>query len=195
MDFMRSNQSDRMGNQVIRVRDALIEEVVQDRNVGYVTISYGEMGKFNMIHILVVQLLVGRDTVLQNQFGQEILLRDLKKGMSVDAEFSSAMTASEPPQARAFRIVALRENDFSNIIVDRVMLVDTDNSFFITGNTNDINSQIRFNVTDTTIILNQRGNRICLCSLRPGQMVRVEHASFMTFSIPPQTTAYHVRII
>lgn len=192
---MNLNQRNRSGNHAIRVRDALIEEIVQNRNSGYITISYGEMGEFNMTHMIVVQLLLGPDTVIQNQFGQEMQLRDLEKGMVVDAEFSSAMTASIPPQARAFKIIALNKNNSSNTIVDRVILVNTNNSFFITGNVNDINSQIRFIVTKNTIILNQRGNRICLCSIRPGQMVRVEHASFMTFSIPPQTTAYRVQII
>lgn len=192
---MSTNQRNRTGNNVIRVRDALIEEIFRDRNAGYVTISYGVMGEFNMIHMNVVQLLVGQDTVIQNQFGQELLFRDLKKGMSVNAEFSSAMTASIPPQARAFKIVTLNQNNSSNVIVDRVVQVDAKNRFFITGNANNINSQIRFSVNDATIILNQRGNRICLCSMRPGQRVRVEHASAMTFSIPPQTLAYRVQIL
>lgn len=190
---MRNHRSGK--NHVIRVRDALIEEVVQDRNAGYVTISYGEMGKFNMIHINVVQLLVGQATMIQNQFGQEMLLRDLKKGMTVNAEFSKAMTTSQPPQARAYKIVAMTENTNFNTITDRVIMVDADNSYFITGNENDINSQIRFNVSSETLILDRRGNRVCLCSIRIGQMVRVEYATFMTLSIPPQTTAYTVQIV
>ena len=66
-----------------------------------------------------------------------------------------------------------------NIKVDRVIMVDIDNSFFITGNANDITSQIRFQVTPATIILNRRGNRICLCNLRLGQMVRVQHGYYI----------------
>lgn len=179
----------------MRVRDALIEEIVQDRNAGYVTISYGEIGDFNMIHVKVVQLLVGQGAVIQNQFGQKMLLRDLREGMSVDAEFSSAMTASEPPQARAFRIVVLKDKYSSHIMIDRVVMVDVPNSYFITGKANDINSQMRFNVTPATIILDRRGNRIYLGSIRAGQMVKVVYANYMTFSIPPQTTAYSVQIL
>ena len=192
---MSSNQVSRRGNNVIRVRDALIEDIFRDRNAGYVTISYGEMGQFNMIHIRVVVLLVGQDTIIQNQSGQEMRLRDLEVGMTVDAEFSNVMTASEPPQARAFRIVVISDTKPSDETVARVMFVDADNRFFITGNANDIYSQIRFNVSAATIILNRRGNRIGLGSLRPGQMVRVKHALFMTFSIPPQTAAYRVEIL
>lgn len=194
-DFTISSQNYRRGSNVIQVQDAIIEEIMRDRNAGYVTISYGVMGEFNMIHINLVTLLVDRDTMIQNQFGQEMFLRDLEEGMVVDAEFSSVMTSSIPPQSRAFRITVLRENNVSNIKVDRVLSVDDANRFLITGNANDISSQIRFVITDYTLILDRRGNRICLCHIRPGQMVRVEHASFMTFSIPPQTTAYSVQVL
>lgn len=191
MKFNQRNGS----NNIICVKDALIEEIFRDKNGGYVTISYGDMGEFNMIQIIVVQLLVAQDTVIQNQFGQKMLLRDLEAGMRINAEFSNIMTASEPPITRAFTITVLREKTSSNVKMDRVITVDTDNNFFVTGNANDINSQIRFQVSAATIILDKRGNRVCLSSIKAGQMVRVEYASFMTFSIPPQTTAYKVQIL
>ena len=50
-------------------------------------------------------------------------------------------------------------------------------------------------MTDSTIILDRRGNRIQLENLRPGQMVRIEHATFQTASIPPQTTAFRVQVL
>ncbi len=179
----------------MRVRDAKIEDVFSDRNAGYVTISYGVMGEFNMVHINVVILLVGQNTVIQNEEGQRLLLRDLKIGMMVDAEFSRVMTASNPPQSRAYNITVLRDSRNTNTKVGRILSVDFDNNFFITGNAHDMNSQIRFNVSSETVILDRRGKRICLCNLRPGQTVRVEHAPFMTFSIPPQTPAYLVQIL
>lgn len=185
----------RIDKNVRCVRDTRIEEIFRDRNAGYVTISYGDMGDFNMIHIMVVQLIVGQDTVIQNQFGQKMLLRDMEVGMMADAEFSTVMTASEPPMARAFMIKMLNKKRSSNEKVDKVITVDAYNKFFITGNQDEIQSQIRFNVSAATKIFDQRGNRICLSGIESGQMVKVEHASFMTFSIPPQTTAYSVQII
>lgn len=183
-------------NHAIHVRDAIIEDIFQDRNnTGFVTISYGQISRFNKFYTQVVRLIVDHDTVIQNQFGQDLLLRNLRKGMKVDADFSSVMTASEPPQARAFNIVVLNDKKPSNIIIDRVAMVDPENSFFITGQPNDINSQIRFQVTPQTKIMNRRGNRISLWDIKVGQMVKVEHASFMTFSIPPQTNAYSVQIL
>lgn len=194
-DYKVESQSNRRRSSVIRVRDAIIEEIVMDRNAGYVTISYGDMGDFNMVHIKLVTLLVGRETIIQNQFEKELRLRDLKEGMIVDAAFSSDMTRSVPPQARAYKIVTVGEAKPSNVKTGRVLTVDVANSYFLTGRANDRSSQIRFNITDLTIILDQRGNRINLRDIRPGQTVRVEHANFMTMSIPPQTPAYRVQIL
>jgi hypothetical protein len=192
---MNINSRSGKHQQVIRVREAMVEDVFQDRNTGFVKISYARPSNSDMIHMDVVVLVVGRDTVLQNQFGQEILFLNIHQGMTVNAEFSTMMTASEPPQARAFKIVAFEQEASSNVVTDRILMVAPDDDFFITGSRNDMLSQIRFNVTPETVILNQRGRRIGLCSLMPGDRVRVEHAIAMTMSIPPQTVAYKVQLV
>lgn len=185
----------RRRNDVIFVQDAIIEEIVIDNRTGFVTISYGVMGDRCMVFMQLVTLVVGRDTVIRNQFGQDLSLRDLREGMIVDAEFSSAMTKSIPPQSRAFRITVIRQNDSISITEDRILSVDTNNGFFYTGDANDMLSQMRFVVNNETRIMDRRGNRIRLRDLRPGQLVRVEHANFQTMSIPPQTTAFTVQVL
>ena len=181
-------------NNLIQIQEGLIEDIYIDNRTGYVTISYGVMGDFNMIHMNLVVLIVSRDTIIQNQCGEDMSLRELREGMVIDAEISTVMTRSMPPQSKAFRITVIQD-DCANVKVGRILSVDLTNSFLYIGNPNDISSQIRFTITDSTVILNRRGNRICLCELRPGQMVRVEHASFMTMSIPPQTTAFEIQIL
>ncbi len=185
----------RRRNDVIFVQDAIIEEIVIDNRTGFVTISYGVMGERCMVFMQLVTLVVGRDTVIRNQFGQNLSLRDLREGMIVDAEFSSAMTKSIPPQSRAFRITVIRQNDSISITEDRILSVDPNNGFFYTGNADDMLSQMRFVVNNETRIMDRRGNRIRLRDLRPGQLVRVEHANFQTMSIPPQTTAFTVQVL
>jgi hypothetical protein len=184
----------RKRNEVIFVQDALIEEIIIDNRTGFVTISYGVMGERCMVYMQLVTLVVDRDTVIRNQFGQDLSLRDLREGMIVDAEFSSAMTRSIPPQSRAFRITVI-QNDSVSITEDRVLSVDINNGFFYTGNAEDMLSQMRFVVNNETRIMDRRGNKIRLRDLRPGQLVRVEHANFQTMSIPPQTTAFNVQIL
>jgi len=119
-NFKVSNQSNRSDRDIIRVRAAIIEEIFRDRNVGYVTISYGLMGEFDMIHMNLVTLVVNQDTIIQNHAGRDMLLRYLEKGMTVDAEFSNRMTSSNPPQSQAFKITVLNRRRSSNITVDRV---------------------------------------------------------------------------
>ncbi|MHB8127615.1 MAG: hypothetical protein ACYDEX_01265 [Mobilitalea sp.] len=196
-DFSVSGQSNQCpcNNNIIRTQDSIIEEIRIDRNTGFVTISYGVMGDFNMIHMELVTLIVSRDTIIQDRAGRNIRLSDLSEGMTVDAEFSAAMTFSIPPQSRAYRIKVVDRNATSNITVGRVLTVDLRNGFLYTGNANDNSSQMRFVITNSTSILDRNGNRILLRDVRTGQRVRVEHATFQTPSIPPQTTAFVVQII
>ena len=196
MDDLLNYQRFRGSRNVIHAENAIIEEISSDfrTGTGYVTISYGVMGNCGMIHMELVTLIVGRDTIIRDQFGQNLSLRDLREGMRVDAEFSASMTRSIPPQARAYRITVINQMD-TNITEGRVIDVDTNNGFLLTGRPNDIYSQMRFVITDATVIRDRRGRRIRLRDIRPGDFVVVEHANFQTMSIPPQTTAFDVQVL
>ncbi len=113
----------------------------------------------------------------------------------MNAEFSSAMTRSIPPQARAFRIIVVNRNVASDVTVGRVLRVDPRNRFLDIGSPNDRSTQMRFVITNSTLILDAKSNEVSLRNLRIGQRVRVEHARNQTLSIPPQTTAFVVQII
>ncbi|MEL7649935.1 MAG: hypothetical protein AAGU76_17780 [Sedimentibacter sp.] len=195
-DFsLNSRQFRPVQNNVIRVQNAVIENIDRNNRTGLVTISYRPMGDFFMCPEEVVALNVSTDTFISDNSGNRLWLRDLQEGMVVDAEFSSVMTRSMPPQARAYRITVM-EGSLSNQVTEGMVLdVDLNNRFLYTGNPDDIYSQIRFVITDSTAIRNRRGRRIRLEDLRVGDFVRVVHASFMTMSIPPQTTAYEVQVL
>jgi hypothetical protein len=194
-DFPVSSQSNGRNNDTIRTRNSVIEEIRIDRNTGFVTISYGVMGDFNIVHMELVTLVVSNHTIIRDSSGRNMRLSDLREGMVVDAEFSSAMTFSVPPQARAYRIIVVNRNSGSNITVGRVLSIDYRNGFLYTGSANDRSSLMRFVITNSTAILDRRGNSISLRNIRQGQKVRVEHATFQTPSIPPQTTAFVVQLI
>lgn len=187
-------------NTAINVENAVIEEIFHENRTSYVTISYGVLGDFSIVHMELVRLAVDRNTIIRNRRGRRISVRDLSIGNVVDASFSTAMTKSIPPQSRAFMITVVREHVntlpvFPNIVEDRIMEIDRNNNFFVTGNPNDMMSQVRFTVDNSTQIFDRRGNRIRFRDLRPGQMIRVEHADFMTMSIPPQTAAFRVWVL
>lgn len=179
---------------VIRAENAVIENISMDNRTGLVTISYRDFNDFCMNEQSVV-LAIDRETVIRDAFGNPMSLRDLRQGMIVDAVFSAAMTRSMPPQSRAFRITVVNSIEDTNVTEGMVLDVDLNNRFLYTGNPNDIYSQIRFVITDSTVIRDRRGRQIRLRDLRTGDFVRVVHANFMTMSIPPQTTAFEVQVL
>lgn len=182
------------GSNVITAEHAIIESINRSRQESYVTISYEVMGDFNRVNTQTVTLIVGRDALIRDQFGQPMSIRDLREGMTVNAEFSAAMTRSIPPQSRAFAITAIEDCQFS-FTEGRVMEIDHQFGILYTGDPLDIYSQMRFAITDATTITGRRGRRIGLRDLRPGDFVRIEHAMFQTASIPPQTTAFAIQVL
>lgn len=185
---MRNRRKD-----VLTAERARIENINPDNYFG--TISYKVMDDYCRMQKETITLIVGRDTVIGNQFGQPLNFWELREGMIVDAEFSAAMTRSIPPQSRAFRITVIDENTGSNSTYGTVMDADANYGIMYTGNPNDIYSQMKFVITYATSIIDRNGRRIGLRDLKPGDYVRVEHAVFQTASIPPQTTAFKVQVL
>lgn len=184
-----------MDQLVISVINALIKGVmVISPTSGYVTIMYSGISDNGMRTMNTVRLNVNEDTVILDQFGQSLLIQDLEVGMMVAAEFSAVMTRSIPPQSNAYRIIVRPRRIAVVTLTDRVASVDLMNGYLYTGNPYDISDQIRFVITDATIIEDRNGERISLSDISPGQLVRVEHANFQTLSIPPQTTAFLVQV-
>ena len=89
----------------------------------------------------------------------------------------------------------MRPNQQETITVGRIMNVDRQNRSFTVMTDPNPSSAIRFNLADNARITDFFGRPTNLCCLNPGTRVRVRHANFMTMSIPPQTTAFAVRII
>ena len=179
---------------VIRVFSAVIEGISRERNTTLVTIAYndriGDRGAANS-----VRLVVNQDTDIYDERGRNIRANELRRGMTVDASFSSAMTRSIPPQAQAFFIRVVRRASQNVTTTGRILDVNTRGGFILVLQSQNPASAIRFNITPDTVILDLFGRRTRLSSLHPGFRVRVVHASFMTASIPPQTTAFTVQII
>lgn len=188
---------------VWRINNALVEEVNTGGRgqTGWLLVSYAVPGPNNLTKIELLRLNVGQSTVIVDSFGRTVCLCDIRVGSWVDTEFSPAMTRSIPPQTTAFRIV-VRQNvqqpappSPGGTTTDRIVSVDPRNGFLLTGRFNNPSRQVRFVVTNQTVILDRNGSRIPLRALRPGQRVRVNHADFMTMSIPPQTTAFRIQVL
>lgn len=83
----------------------------------------------------------------------------------------------------------------NNIIIGRILDIDRQNRSFSTISDGRLSSVTRFNVPMNAQIFDMFGRPINFSRLVPGMRVRVRHADFMTASIPPQTTAFVIRII
>lgn len=182
-----------IGN-MMSVNGALVEEVSLLHTGG--SIGFLVVSSAGALSVGRLRLNVSRNTVILGDRGRPMCLCDIRRGMRVDALFSPVFTRSLPPQSAAFLIVVRREAQPADFVTtDRVIRVDPANRLLLTGNPRNVNNQIRFVVTDDTVILDRNGRRIQLRALRPGQTVRVTHANFQTPSIPPQTTAFVIQVL
>lgn len=182
---------------LMRIDNAFVEETFcSNPSSGYLIVSYSQPEENNMVSIQNLRLNLNRNTVVMNSFGQRMCLCCIREGMWINTLFSARMTRSIPPQSNALFIMAQREmRSPSSVSTGRIAFIDNDNRFLYTGNPNDIHTQTRYVITDTTSITNRFGNPIHIRALRPGQMVRITHANFQTASIPPQTTAFHIQLL
>lgn len=182
---------------ITHIDNAFVEDTACfDNSSGWILISYAAPGANNVTSIQNIRLNLNRNTVILNFFGQNMCTCCIRRGMWVNAIFSSRMTRSLPPQANAFLVIAKRNPQPEALVTtDRIASIDTSHNFLYTGSPDDINSQTRFVVSDKTVITDRFGRPVRLNALRPGQLVRITHANFQTASIPPQTTAFQIQVI
>lgn len=183
-----------LGKDAIRVSDAVIEEINRDDDVTYVTIAYhacrrcAQQGE-------IVTLVVSRDTIIQDEQSRRLRVGELQEGMLVDAAFSPIMTRSIPPQSQAFFIRVTQRPNSNVTSTGRIVEVNTERNYIMTASSRNPASVIQFNLAPNIVVLAASGKRIRLSMLMPGLQVKVEHANFMTASIPPQTTAYVIQVL
>lgn len=171
-----------------------IEDITRDRNNTLLTVVY-MIGRGNQRREERIRLVVGPRTLILNANGFPVSADSLRRGMRINATFSAAMTRSIPPQANAHLIRILGREPREHVTTGGIVNVDRNNRSFTLLTEEVISSVIRFNVTEDTRIIDRNGREISFSRLRPGMRVRVRHANFMTTSIPPQTTAFEVRVL
>lgn len=181
-------------NSVSTLSNGFIESIDRDRGTTFLTISYSDRRNQRRRN-QTIRLVVSNNTLILDEFNNRIPASRLTRGMIVNASFSSATTRSIPPQANAFRIQIVSRPPVRNVVVGRILNIDRANRAFTTISDADPSSVIRFNVPMEARIWDIFGRPMNFSNLVPGLRVRVNHAPFMTASIPPQTTAYEIRVI
>lgn len=194
----------------MNITNGIITEIVERMGNAFLTVEYGQ-GE-------VIRLLVDEGTTILNNNCEELMWSDLQEGAVIDARASDTMTRSIPPQAMAYLIRFVREARPENpgpgmppnpgmspgpgkppreedVTVGRIWNIDRNNRRFDTITGQDFSTLTRFNVPEDARILNRMGRPMEFSGLMIGMRVEVRHANFMTASIPPQTTAYEVRVL
>ncbi len=187
-------------NPTISITNATIDAIEFAAPDAYLTISFTECIECNET-TQVFKLLVNKNTFIVNENGMQIQASDLSPDMIIDALVSASMTRSNPPQTTAFviRVVnsinsnrpPMPSSVTNGIIID----MDRQNRNFTTISGTNPSSIVRFNAPDNVIVIDRNGRPGNFSTLMTGQRVQVRHANFMTSSIPPQTTAFEVRVM
>lgn len=180
-----------------QVTNALVEDVTVEKGcTGFILISYTAYTSNQTPYIDVIRLNVDKNTKILNLAGRSTCLSSIRKGMWINAVFSSSMTRSIPPQANAFLILIRRGPQPSySASLQRIISVDAKNNSILAADPLNIARQTRFMITNNTIIRNRSGNVIGLSDLQQGQLISVLHANFQTASIPAQTTAFYIQVL
>lgn len=192
LEYAQHNNKLSPGN-TLRATDALIQSITTDRGTTFATIRYNDCTFCR--NQTQITLIVNRSTDIRDERGRSISVNVLNPGMRIDTTFSRNMTRSIPPQTQAFQIRIRTRQPASATTVGRILDINTREQFLRTISDANPASIIRFNLSPDTRILDPIGRRISLSSLIPGLRVRIEHATFTTASIPPQTTAFEIRVI
>lgn len=196
-NFNQGNRNNNRSNLNSRrhVNNAIIEQLSRENQFGLITISFGVPGRGNMIITRRMILVIDNETIIKNPRGQRIFFRHLRVGMSIDVECAMRMTRSILPRVQAFGIVVVKRCANSVTREGCITEIDKENNFICIANKDNELDVLKLLITNDTILLNQRGRKISMEEFCVGQNVRVEHATFQTASIPPQTTALRVQII
>ena len=179
---------------ITNITNAIIDDITSERNNTFVTVTYTERQN-NRRNEQTVRLVVGPRTIILNTNGNPVRANALRVGMTINAAISSAMTRSIPPQSTAYLIRIVGRQRPDNITIGNILEVDRNARSFTTISDRDFSTIIRFNVPENAAIFDRLGRPMNFSRLTPGMRVRVRHAEFMTASIPPQTTAFEVRVL
>lgn len=180
-------------NNDIYITNALIEEIRLQNNSQLLTVSYESCVDCNRVEE-ILGIVVSNNTNIIDENNRQIPSNELRVGMTINAIVSYTMTRSIPPQTTASLIQIVSSPLMDDITTGRIVEIDRQNMNFTLISGNNLSSVIRFNVSDNTAIFNRDGRPISFSRLLPGMLVWVRHATFMTASIPPQTTAYEIKV-
>ena len=131
-------------------------------------------------------------TPIVDQEGKKVERNDIKPGMSIEAFYGPHKTKSVPAQAHATYIIVNKEQQqVQELGTSGVITEKNDNQITVVGTPAAQGGQkeIKLNVTENTVIVNEKGEKLTKDALKANQSVDVFYGPAMTFSLPPMGNA------
>lgn len=181
-----------------QIKNVYIEKISDySKSEKLVKIIYETVDSKNRIIENTMNLIIDANTKIYNQSGDNIKISNLNQGMIIDVEHSSKISRTYIPQAYAYRIDLIRNNENIKITESKIIekYVSGNKSYILVGDSNAASKQILFILDDNVKIRNKYGKAISFKDLIAGQKIKVEHSSVMTKSLPPQCAAYSIEVI
>lgn len=180
--------------EVITISEATIKEILPDSNQIVVLPSGAEDTPAHYLTLNINSETIIKDTESVHTY----TLEELKEGMTLSVEHSSAMTRSLPPQTVAYTITLLDKNPTYTLLTNMsiVSINEAEDYFIIVPKGEDQadpNNQAIIRYSKDTLI-NGKSNQNISASLQVDHLVTVKVGPAATLSIPPQMFALEVTL-
>lgn len=143
-------------------------------------------------------LIFSDKTVIHDENGKALTIKDLKAGMEITAIHSMAATFSIPPQTAVYEIIVEVEDEKDEPEKNGVELkgeIRAIEESRVTVGPEDYQKQTILIVTDDTKIQDEDGNALTLKDLKEGMEIAAVHSEVSTRSLPPQTVAFEITVV
>ncbi len=146
-----------------------------------------------------VVLNVNAATVIEDKDGKAVKIDALKKGMSIEVQYSPIMTASMPAQNSPVKIkisqpAAPEESSAIELNCQVTGINNNQITVAPSGAESTGYNSVVLNVSGDTKITDAKGQTVLLRDIKIGMKLTVKHSRAMTMSIPPQTHALEITV-
>ncbi|WMT43215.1 hypothetical protein RE628_13735 [Paenibacillus sp. D2_2] len=128
------------------------------------------------------------NTPIVDQDGKKVDRKDIKTGMTIEAFYGSKMTKSIPAQVQANYIIVKKEQQVQDELETSGVITEKNNNQITVVGTPAAQGglkEIKLNVNDNTVIVNEKGELLTKDALQLDKNVDVFYGPAVTFSLPP----------
>lgn len=179
-------------NAVKIVKKAEVAEEITAKEVIFVEKAEDTLTVFDF-EIGNVVLNISEETVIEDEEGNALAFSDITAENRILVEYGPAMTMSLPPITNAVKIIKTAEiaNELISGVVEELIYEDEKLVQIVISDKENLTA---LNIGEETYVLNLDGEKGDLTKLEKGDEISGVVSAMATRSIPPQKSAYKLRI-